>query len=746
MIKLREGQDEVAEYRNGYMAVPAVPGAGKTTVLAYLAAELIEENATAKGKLLIVTYMNSAVANFRSRIGDYLEERGLSRNRGYEVRTLHSLALNILKEKPEYLLINDEFRIIDPGIKGRLIRDILDGWLSANPDRSLKHFSYQPSERGYNRAVERWEDRDFYRFIKSMISYLKLYDFNRNKAISMKNSLKRDSYLSWALEIFANYDRLLHQEGMLDFDDLIIQSLNLLKSDEKLQERLSNKYTYVFEDEAQDSNHILSQILELLAGSNGNLVRVGDSNQSIMGTFTSADPEVFRSFIGRENVSKKDILYSSRSTVDIINLANHLVQWVVEDHPLQKCRTALEEKYIHPVGDDDPAPNPTTENYTIGYKTFLNSEDEIQKITEQAAKHVLDKPENTVAILVPSNYTIEEVADNLTKFEVEYEKVNNRFDEKLSVITDIRSLINYLAEPHNQNYLRICLKDIFIPKFIGEEFIAENEIPDFIEDIFSNFHIEDIFYPIGGEDRIKNKLLNFVPTKYKKNFINIIDEITYYLDAGIKLPPDELILFLAERIGLKDEELAVAQNMALNVKSEMNLHPDWKLKDIADEFTRLEDSFKQFAKKIYERKGFEPKKGVITITTVHKAKGMEWDTVFLTYLTDDYYPSTIDDKFRGEYYYLDNEYSNPEAMARAEFYFYINESKTEDPKNVARIEHISERLRLLYVGLTRAEKNLFLSAHQEIIYDNGSKKVNEALPYQVLQNFIQKERAKYADR
>ncbi|MGM0436965.1 MAG: ATP-dependent helicase [Bacillota bacterium] len=741
MIELRKGQDEVAEYREGYMAVPAVPGAGKTTVLAYLAADLIAENYIDNGKLLIVTYMNSAVANFRNRIGNYLEERGHSRNRGYEVRTLHSLALNILKEKPEYMLINDEFRIIDPQKKGRIIGEVIDGWLSANPERSLKHFSYHPAEGGYNRAEERWKEKDFYKFIKSMISYLKLYNFNRSKAISLKNSLKNDSYLSWALEIFANYDRLLHQEGMLDFDDLIIQALNLLKNDEKLQKRLSNKFTYVFEDEAQDSNHVLSEILELLAGKNGNLVRVGDSNQSIMGTFTSADPEVFRSFIERDRVIRKNILYSSRSTIDIINLANHLVNWVVEKHPIDKCKESLEEKYIKEVPPDDPAPNPVTENYTIGHKTFSDSEKEIKNIAEQAVKHANSNPNNTIGILVPSNYTVDDLAGYLSKFDVEYEKVSNRYEDKLTIIKNYRSLINFLAEPHNNNYFSVCLNEVFLPKYFDDI-----EINNSIKNIFSNFNLEDIFYPIGGEEKTKNELLDIIPDKNRNKFNEMLEEISYYLDASIKLPPDELILFLAERMELKEEELAIVQNMALNIKSELDLHPNWKLKDIADEFTRLEESFERFAKKIYERKGFEPKKGIITITTVHKAKGMEWDTVFLTYLTDDYYPSTIDDKFRGEYYYLKDEYSNPKAMAKAELEYYLNEEKSKNPKNIARIEHISERLRLLYVGITRAEKNLFLSAHKEIIYDNGSKKVNEALPYRVLKKFINREKAKYEDQ
>ena len=74
-FKPRPGQKEVLEYRGGQLAVPAVPGAGKTTVLAHLAAELIASELNNDQKILIVTYMNSAVANFRKRIGDFLAEK-----------------------------------------------------------------------------------------------------------------------------------------------------------------------------------------------------------------------------------------------------------------------------------------------------------------------------------------------------------------------------------------------------------------------------------------------------------------------------------------------------------------------------------------------------------------------------------------------------------------------------------------------------------------------------------------------
>ena len=91
-MRFRPGQKEVAEYKGGFLAVPAVPGAGKTTVLSWLAARLISEGLPRGGKVLVVTVMNAAVANFVRKIGDWLEERNLPRGVGFEVRTLHSLS------------------------------------------------------------------------------------------------------------------------------------------------------------------------------------------------------------------------------------------------------------------------------------------------------------------------------------------------------------------------------------------------------------------------------------------------------------------------------------------------------------------------------------------------------------------------------------------------------------------------------------------------------------------------------
>jgi len=742
VLKLRTGQIEVASYRKGYMAVPAVPGAGKTTVLAYLAASLIEEGYIGNGKILIVTYMNSAVSNFRTRIGDYLGARNLPRNRGYEVRTLHSLALNILKEKPEHLLINDDFNIIDPAMRGRLIRQLVEEWIRDNSRSFLKYFDYDPNGRGYQKALERWKKDHFPGLIKAMIGQFKLHSLTRDQVSELRRSYKEDSYLDWAFSIYEMYDRVMHHQGLLDFDDLVMQALNLLKRDQQLLERLQKKYTYIFEDEAQDSDILQGEILSLLAGKEGNLVRVGDSNQAIMNTFTNADPEIFREYSARKDVEKRTILYSSRSTKDIINLANYLVEWTVKSHPQEECRGALEEKYIYPVAADDPFPNPRTTTYTIATNIFNTSEEEIKNVARLAARHARENPENTVAILVPANYIMESIAAELEKTGVPYESLNEQRGEKLKTIEAFRRVLYCLAEPNQQEYIIKVLKEVLLV-----EYLEAGQDLAFIEELFANYSVEEVIYPIGGDVRFREYTRGIVPEGMFSVFKKALDRLRLWIDASVKLPPDELVLMIAEQMKLQEEELAVAQNIALQIKAELALHPHWKLHEIVDELPRLEDSFKQFARKIYERKGYEPRAGFITITTCHKSKGLEWDTVYIAYLTDDNFPASVDDKFRSEYYYLKDDYSNPVALARASLENLIYSRKKEDPQREANIEFIKERLRLLYVAITRARKNLLLTAHREIIYDNGNtRKVNPAASFLALADFINKEREAYVQQ
>jgi DNA helicase-2/ATP-dependent DNA helicase PcrA len=326
MIQLRPGQIEVNEYRNGVLAVPAVPGAGKTTCLCHLACKLIANGLPPGKKILIVTVMNSAVSSFKHKMRTLLEEQGLQA-KGYEVKTLHSLGLLILKESPEKVLVNSAFDLLDQDEKDRIIKGLCYGWLPSNRDRWQHYLNKSPKDRGYQDDLNFWANgiKDM---IATTITNIKLQGYSAVELEDIKArvlSSEQDSFLKWAFEIMGEYDRYIRNLGRVDFDDLIVLAYRLLLDDSELRARLQDRWAFVFEDEAQDSTPLQEKLLKLLSEKSGNLLRVGDINQGIMG-FTGTDSTLFAQFC--EEVTKQPITVASRSTQEIMDFANHFVKRV----------------------------------------------------------------------------------------------------------------------------------------------------------------------------------------------------------------------------------------------------------------------------------------------------------------------------------------------------------------------------------------------------------------------------------
>ena len=162
-------------------------------------------------------------------------------------------------------------------------------------------------------------------------------------------NIHKDSILNWACQIYEIYDRQLKIRGYLDFDDMLYNARKMLLEDEHLLEKYQRTYSFVCEDEAQDSNYIQSEILKMIA--NGNLLRVGDSNQAICGSFSNSDFTLFKSFCEDPSTTVYRITQSSRNTKEIIDLANYFVRYVRESHPVLECRESLLPQYIEPVDE-----------------------------------------------------------------------------------------------------------------------------------------------------------------------------------------------------------------------------------------------------------------------------------------------------------------------------------------------------------------------------------------------------------
>ena len=224
------------------------------------------------------------------------------------------------------------------------------------------------------------------------------------------------------LALYADYQRALHYRGAVDFDDLIRLALLALKLDEGLVERLRHQWPYILEDEAQDSSRLQEEILRRLSGPDGNWVRLGDPNQAIYETFTTANPEYLLRFRQEPGVVRRDLPESGRSMPAIIAIANHLIQWSQHLDPQDPLHRALALPEIQPTGLDDPQPNPADQPEKIVlYAKRLEAAEEIRLVGQSIENWLKDEANQqlTVAVLTPRNIRGYEVVDELRRRGIE---------------------------------------------------------------------------------------------------------------------------------------------------------------------------------------------------------------------------------------------------------------------------------------------------------------------------------------
>lgn len=725
-INYREDQLPIIKYEGGKMAVPAVPGAGKTFIVTNLVAKLLEENRQGKGKILILTYMNSAVNNFKVRIKKILEDENIEDKNSYEVMTIHSLAVKIIKEKPEIVMLNEDFNIADDLQKTMILGDCINNFKLNGGEKAFRFFVKEQKDQMWaDRQLEAW-DKGFYDLVQNTISELKYKDITPQKLNEYMKENRR-GVLKIILPIYTEYEKKLKVNGLLDYDDMLILAYKALSIDEDLKRKYQNKYQYVFEDECQDSNEIQGKIIGLICEEHNNLVRVGDINQSITGTFSSSDPKFFKNFIENSDCCFRMDM-SNRSSKDVINLANELVRYVTQN--LQpECKDALEDMDIKTVPKNRGyKENPQPDRYQISYKYYETFDNEIEN-TVKFVRNINKKyPDKSIGILVPYNDHVNLVAKELIKEDLEFEELGPNSLRKRRVIDNIALIIDFILNCDDKEKLIEVLDKVYIK--------TDNKEgkKDFIQ-LLREEHltVENLLY----DDECSKDIIIDTDSDLYQSFLYGIQNLKNIIEYPLTRI-DKLILFIGDRMIIEKEERAIVDYLAFYVKylvaenNSINLQQIYNL--LSDRKNRV---FSYIIEVVSEINGYEPLPGSITVCNYHKSKGLEWDCVFLLGMTEFNFPDNIYQKFQCDKWYLKEKYKNPEANIKAEIDFLLNGEVTKNYSKEIKESLIKEKIRLLYVGITRAKEMLILSASAKNS-STDKKKQNPSMYLNILKCIIDK--------
>ncbi|MCX8027259.1 MAG: ATP-dependent helicase [Thermodesulfovibrionales bacterium] len=463
-----------------------------------------------------------------------------------------------------------------------------------------------------------------------------------NKNIPISETIKREypHFIAYSDEINAlakNYVQYKIQRGYIDYDDMLIYLKIMLENDE-LRDKISDKYSHIMVDEYQDTNYLQGKIATYLALKHRNIMIVGDDAQSIYG-FRGAThknimefPDVFKDC----RIIRLEKNY--RSTQPILNCANAILETM--ENKYEKCLRSAK------VDSDGCKP-------TLYY--FKNSYDEAEWIAQQINKSLQDgTPLFKQCILCRSMYLTIPIQTELTKMGIPYETYGGIKFYEMAHVKDLLAHFRILTNPKDEISWQRALHLI---EGIGIK--TTERLTDEIIKIGSFANIIDYLNNYASKTKISKGIKEFIKTLESVSRLktpavsNIYDIVFEYYKPIMKDKFDDW------HIRINDIET---------------------LRQIAGRYSSLEDMLNDFALEPIEKGVWsqEPEtkeeERPLCISTIHSAKGLEWDIVYIVGLIDGVLPISFS---------LDSQ------------------------------EDIEEEKRLFYVAVTRAKKRLFLTLHHE---------------------------------
>ncbi|MFL5638469.1 MAG: ATP-dependent helicase [Gemmatimonadaceae bacterium] len=602
---LNPAQREAVLHYEGPMLVLAGAGSGKTRVLTTRIARLIEHHGVDPSRILAVTFTNKAAGEMRERIARLLGEEP----KGMWSGTFHAIGARILRSSAHHVGRTSSFTIYDEDDSLGLVKRIMER-------EGIPQKQWSP------------------KVIASLISDAK----NALVPAVEYESLAMDPVSRAAAKVYRQLEPTLRAANAVSFDDLLVLPVEIFRKDETTLRRYRERFQFILVDEYQDTNRAQFQFIKLLGSGHGNVVVVGDDDQSIYG-WRGADIRNILDFEKEFSPARVVRLEENyRSTPDILHVANAAITQNVS----RKGKTLRATR---------EAGEPVT------LVAALDERDEADFILEEikARQNRDGRGLSEFAVLYRTNAQSRPLEDALRREVIPYRLVGSvRFYDRRE-IRDLMAYLKLIANPSDEEAFR---RAIAVPKRgIGDASVdvlagrARQERVS-LSEVASRENLQDSLRPAA-----KKALAEF--TRLVGDFRERAKETS--VDVLIQ----ELVAEIRYVDYLQAEGPESARDRIENVSALINGAAETVIDDGGEVGLTPLDHFLQRAMLVAGADALDPSADAVTLMTLHNAKGLEYPVVFLTGLEDGLFP-------------LSQSFDDPPKLEEERRLFYVGITRAQE--------------------------------------------------------------------
>lgn len=555
----------------GAVLVLAGAGSGKTRVLTTRIAYILRERKADLSQILAITFTNKAAGEMKERL-----ERLLGDGESKWICTIHSMCVKILRQFAEKADLKSNFSIYTETERTNVIKKTFKS-LDFDDEKLLKSAKYH-------------------------IANAKMLGLDPDQ---YGRKYRHEPQMDDIVVIYEKYNQHLRQNNALDFDDLLLETLRLLRRDKETLDYLSDKFKYVLVDEFQDTNAVQYEIIKLLASKHKNLFVVGDDDQSIYGWRGARIENILKFDVDFKDAKIYKLERNYRSTKSILRLANSII----------KNNTVRRGKELWTETGDGEKPTYYQAEEELGEALFTART--IYDATSRGARY------SDFAVLMRINALTRAYEQEFTKYGIPY-KVFGGF--KFYERREIKDVLAYLRLISNPFDSEACERIINVPRRgIGGKTIET--MYDYAESSGLSLYdaaVDCNVLPLPGS--AKEKLNGFVDL-IKQLIISSTEQTVGVLVREVVSLCD-LRSAYDDGSDEGDGKLANIDEFIASVDEFCRLNPDATLDDYLNQITLVSD--------VDEMDDGD----YVTLATIHAVKGLEFPTVFICGLEDGIIPSS----------------------------------------------------------------------------------------------------------